>query len=287
MRTTVIFRLELGFVASALLAAACGNANTLDANSDPEAAALPRFGLVSLESNFPSIGRDVPALADAFFWRADEGSAGCELVQELGPCQVSECAALRGHAADGDFAWLSGGDVDIIGTTQSFSFNEMAPGWYAPTLPDLDAPLWRGGETVTAAVRGSTEFPHLSVSLRAPSPVSLKSPLVSAPKAVDPHADLEFVWSSPDVDSVYVDVDEERAGPVEPRAVRSARCIFPAAAGNGTIAAAVFEALSSPESLSGYRFHVSTNAEAELVAGGATFTLSAWSQSFDWSAPLP
>ncbi len=276
-------------LALGLLLAGCGSDEATALHGAPVGAELPRFGLVALESNFPSMGRDTPALADAFFWRAtNEADSTCALLQVLDGCEISECVAGRSAATDSGFAWVSGGNVDIAGTKLDFGFAERQPGWYEASLPSLNLALWEGGETVTAKVNGSAEFPPLALSLSAPRPVLLTTPVIaeSSEQGVDPNADLVFAWRSPTAGAIYVDVDEQRAGPVRPRAERSARCELAAHEGRGVVSARVFAALSAPEALSGYRFHVSTNAESEVSAGRATFRFSAWSQSFDWIAPL-
>lgn len=248
---------------------------------------VARHGLVALESRLPNLERGPRLHAAAYFWQASpEESTGCSLVEVIDGCEISECIPVEAAAIPlPGFAWLSAGVVDVVGTKLDFSFTESARGDYATTLPTTDMSLWDGGESLGVVVSGSEDFPPLEAALTAPRPVVLDAPHREETR-LEPGSDLLFEWSSPRLDSVYVEIEERRATPYAPPLERVARCSFSAESGRGTIPAAVFDDFSDPAELDGYRFRVSTDSQQELDVNGATFTFLALSAADAFELPL-
>jgi hypothetical protein len=271
-----------------VLCAACGGFPGADLTGAAPELDVQRHGLVALETRLGTAERGPRFDAAAFFWQASAAeNNGCEVVAAIGGCEVSLCVPIAAAAQPlPGFEWLSAGTVDVSGTKFEFSFTEAALGEYDTTLPSREMSLWDGGEWLGVSVRGSHDFPAVDTAITAPRPVALAAPDVTAAPAVDPSAGLLFEWSSPTVDSVYVEVEERYAAPYPRQREPIARCTFSAERGRGLIPSAVFDEFSAPNTLHGYRFRVMTDSQTEIDVDGAAFTFVALSESAEFDLPL-
>jgi hypothetical protein len=280
-------RLPLTAVLASVLSA-CGGVPGADlTGADPELD-VQRHGLVALEARLRTAERGPRFDAAAFFWQASAAeNNGCEVVTAVGGCEVSLCLPIAAAAQPlPGFEWLSAGTVDVSGTKFDFSFTEAALGEYDTTLPSREMSLWDGGELLGVSVRGSHDFPAVETAITAPLPVALAAPDLAAAPPVDPGAGLLFEWSSPKIDSVYVEVEERYAAPYPRQREPIARCTFSAERGRGLIPSAVFDEFSQPNTLHGYRFRVMTDSRTELDVEGAAFTFVALSESAEFDLPI-
>lgn len=243
-----------------------------------------RFGLVALDTTLASAAGAQHLTTDAFFWRASSQADGCEVLGRVGECEISRCMPVAAAVME-DFAWLSAGPVEILGSQLDVNLTDDGHGQYADSPPLSAAPLWEGGEALTVVAGGSAEFPAFAVSAPAPLPVALTAPdLAEGLPELEPGEGLEFAWSSPRTDFVFIDVEEDRAAPgASPNEV-SVRCAFPAEAGEAFIPPDVFAPFSSPYLLHGYRFWVSTETHLTTMVDDAEFTFLVSSQASRFEA---
>ena len=260
-------------------------AEPTDSAPDP---GVERHGLVALEARLRTEERGPRLFASAYFWQTTTADdTGCEVVERVGACEVSQCIPLAAAAVpDPGFEWLSAGAVGVSGTKLEFSLTEVEHGDYAPSLPSSEMSLWDGGEALSVSVAGSNDFPAIRASLTAPRPVMLTAPDLASEPHVDPSTGLAFAWSNPTLETVYVEVEEWRAAPYPAERETTARCAFPASTGRGVVPAAVFEAFSDSALLHGYRFRVMTDATTELGTGSVAFTFLALSESKAFDLPI-
>jgi hypothetical protein len=278
------------FLALASLCGACGGIPSGDLSEPASEPALDvkRHGLVALEARVRTEERGPRFDGAAFFWQASAAeNNGCEVIREVDGCEISLCLPIAAAAQPlPGFEWLSAGKVDVSGTKFAFSFTESELGDYATTLPSREMSLWDGGELLRVSVGGSRDFPAIETAVTAPRAVALVSPDLSAAPRVDPSAGLVLEWSSPSVDSLYVEIEERSAAPYPKQREPFAVCTFSAERGRGFIPAGVFDEFSAPNTLHGYRFRVMTDSQVELEVDGAGFTLVALSQSAEFELPI-
>jgi hypothetical protein len=170
---------------------------------------------------------------------------------------------------------LSGGTVTISGTTESIELDEASDHSYAPAAPPPN-PLWSGGETLTAANSGSADVPALTVSVTAPQPITVLSPLPADPApTLDANSDFTLTWE-PTVAPVNVTLsvavpNSDGSGMLySPGAACSFTSSDDSGTSMGTVPSSILSSLQKPNGFAGYQLDVFTTS---LLQNGLETTI--------------
>ncbi len=196
-----------------------------EGEGEGEAAAVD-FGFVFVVSE-PDLGF---AQAGAVFRRELPRAFDCAET-EIAGCVVLECGAVPLA-----FDALSAGAIDVDGALDPISL--AFDNGYPSLSPDAGAPLFGGGETLTASAAGDV-VPAFSLQVTAPEVVTIDVPVWPAEQddlAVTRSAGLHLEWSGASAGDVVVIFNtQDQATEVS--------CAFPAAAGTADVPAAALQAL--------------------------------------------
>jgi hypothetical protein len=206
--------------------AACGGSSG-NPGGGPDAPPAAHSGGAGLAESHPTNpGATVNTSAFAAF---DGGPNECTTMDRMGPCYVQHCD--RSMAM-----YVSAGAITISGGAgQPISLVPDASNRYSPF--SMPAELFPAGQTINLAASGATA-PAYTASVTMPGQVTITSPAKPAGSlAVTRSQDFTITWSSQMTDIVEVSASSN------PDPNTELVCAFPAAAGSGTVPAALLAML--------------------------------------------
>lgn len=244
-----------------LLLAACGNNNS----SAPD-----KFGTIALDSASPGV--PVQAPRGFFYEYTSSGSGVCDTYVDDGSCRTWQCDS-EAYTSLPSINMLDAGALSVSGAVRELSFARDDEGTYR--IADFDAtPLWVGGETLTATLAGSSDVSAAELSVTAPPPLVVTSPVVTDDGLVlDITKDFSVSWQQlSTADYVYIALSAETeatgsdGNPVQ-NVSPAIDCKFAGNAGIGIVSASRMSALPAPPGLKGYKLDVLTFSHVQRRVG--------------------
>lgn len=254
--------MKLGIVSCVpLLLLACGSNNS----SAPE-----KFGTIALDS--ASLGVPVQAPRAFFYEYTSAGSGVCDTYVDDGSCRTWQCNA-EAYTSLPSINVLDAGSLSVSGARRELAFARDEEGSYR--IGDFDGtPLWGGGETLSATLGGSTDVPATTLSITAPPPLVVTSPVVTeSGLALDVASDFSVTWQQlTTADDVYISLSAETeatGADGEPVANFSPAvdCKFAGNAGIGIVRSSLLSSLPAPPGLKGYKLDVLTFSYLQKLVG--------------------
>ncbi len=236
-----------------------------------------RYGSISVTSASDGI---TPFAPRAFFYKyASSTSAACDEYQNNGTCRVWQCDSSV-YSNSQQVTVLSAGAVGVSGAKQALDLTQDSTGSYG--LPGFDgAPLWDGGETLTANVAGSTDYPATTLSVQAPAPLVVTAPEVPTDAwTIDTKTDFSVTWKPNGANYVFLAITVETPalqadGTMGSNYTPGLDCAFAGASGQGTVPASYLQLLPKPPELVAHALDVLTFSTDEQRIGDSDTELRA------------
>ena len=217
-------------------------AGSIDSGSGGATGSGNKIGLIALSETaqiFPApIGAIIASGAQATFGSVASSSSSCETTTK-GDCQLYVCPTSSNPTTT-TTTFIQAGTVTVTGLAAAdlnLNLTQGTSGAYYMSA-SLSSYLWTSSRAATVTVTGSAAVPAFTMSLVAPSPITVTSPLPSSTMVytISRSSDLVVTWSGGVDGTAQVNLSSNSSGTTPGLTIS---CNVPAAKGTVTVPASL------------------------------------------------